>query len=112
VPEPPPPGDSCEGNCGGPSDDGSCYCDSLCTYYGDCCDDEAIWCAPREIAEGMCVRNSLEACTSDADCTSGGCGGELCYNPAFGGGITTCDCTAPTNVTGCGCVAGQCAWYN
>ncbi len=29
---------SCVGNCGGQSPDG-CYCDDLCSQYGDCCDD-------------------------------------------------------------------------
>ena len=72
---------------------------------GKCGDD-------REIASGWCVKNSLDSCETDADCVSGGCGGELCYNPAEGGGISTCECTSPTNVTGCGCVAGKCAWYN
>jgi hypothetical protein len=36
----PPAGDSCEGNCGGQSDDASCWCDSLCASYGDCCADK------------------------------------------------------------------------
>jgi hypothetical protein len=29
-----------------------------------------------------CVKNSHDECTTDADCTNGGCGSELCYNPA------------------------------
>lgn len=65
----------------------------------------------RDPVEGVCIRNSNDACETDADCFTGGCGGELCYNPALGGGFTTCDCTAPTTPTGCGCVAGQCTWY-
>jgi hypothetical protein len=62
-------------------------------------------------ATGQCVRNSNDTCKTDADCRSGGCGGELCYNPAVSQGITTCDCTAPTGVGGCGCVAGSCTWW-
>ncbi len=29
----------CSGYCGGYSSSGSCYCDDLCTSYGDCCAD-------------------------------------------------------------------------
>ena len=39
-----PAADSCEDNCGGKSDDGSCWCDSWCESYGDCCSDKADLC--------------------------------------------------------------------
>ena len=32
-------GGSCAGNCGGAADDYSCWCDSYCSMYGDCCAD-------------------------------------------------------------------------
>lgn len=32
---------SCAGHCGGPSADGSCYCDAACQQSGDCCADVA-----------------------------------------------------------------------
>jgi hypothetical protein len=57
-----------------------------------------------------CARSSGSACTEDSDCTNGGCGGELCYNPALGEVVTTCDCAAPTTAS-CGCVDGVCAWW-
>lgn len=38
-----PAGNSCEGHCGGQADDG-CYCDSLCSFYGDCCEDKVDVC--------------------------------------------------------------------
>jgi eight-cysteine-cluster-containing protein len=66
----------------------------------------------REVASGACVKNTFDSCTSDADCVAGGCGGELCFNPAESGGFSTCECTTPTGPSGCGCVNGQCAWYN
>jgi|GEM_PF-594231 len=149
--DPPDDGGSCVGNCGGAAEDKACYCDDLCSQYGDCCDDYEDVCFPqdcppiamptedicdegeqlepiesngcvvgfecvgagdREIAEGMCVKNSLAACETDADCMTGGCGGELCFNPADGPGFSTCECTAPTGPSGCGCVEGVCAWYN
>jgi hypothetical protein len=65
----------------------------------------------RHVQSGACVRNSGDTCKTDADCKSGGCGGDLCYSPAVSDGITTCDCTTPQGVT-CGCVAGHCAWWN
>lgn len=65
----------------------------------------------RNVASGMCIKNSFDSCNSDADCVSGGCGGELCFNPAFGGGFSTCECVQPSGVS-CGCVNGKCAWWN
>lgn len=38
----PPPTSSCAGACGGSA--GSCFCDSLCQQYGDCCPDYATYC--------------------------------------------------------------------
>jgi hypothetical protein len=70
---------------------------------------EICSCKERTPASGWCVKNSGDKCESDADCTNGGCGGELCYNPAMGGGISTCECTKPAYA--CGCVNGKCAWY-
>jgi hypothetical protein len=106
-------GNSCKGRCGKPSADKSCYCDKSCKSYGDCCADYEDECGTtRTPASGQCVKNSNDACSTDADCTGGGCGGELCYNPDVSSGISTCECTAPTNVKGCGCVSGKCTWYN
>lgn len=49
-------------------------------------------------------------CDSDDDCTSGGCGGELCFNPAQSDRISDCECVALPEAA-CGCVNGQCNWY-
>jgi hypothetical protein len=57
-----------------------------------------------------CARSSFDECDSDADCTTGGCGGEVCHNPAVSDGASDCDCTAPT-IYGCGCVRGNCTWF-
>ncbi len=38
---------SCFGNCG--QNAGSCWCDSLCDFYGDCCDDLADACEPTPV---------------------------------------------------------------
>ncbi|WP_433928676.1 hypothetical protein AB3662_35000 [Sorangium cellulosum] len=64
----------------------------------------------RTPVSGLCIRNSGDACTTDADCSTGGCGGELCHNPALSGGISTCDCTSPG--LACGCVDGTCSFWN
>lgn len=63
----------------------------------------------RTPASGACIRNSSDACTTDADCATGGCGGELCEGVGKGG-VTTCECTAPQGVS-CGCVNGTCSWW-
>jgi subtilisin family serine protease len=39
-----PPQQSCFGRCGGQSADFSCACDNLCTQFGDCCTDKALFC--------------------------------------------------------------------
>ena len=38
-------GATCAGYCGSAGSDGSCYCDDLCEYYGDCCADYYDECA-------------------------------------------------------------------
>ncbi len=40
------PAGSCQDACGGPSNDGPCWCDELCISYGDCCLDKAAVCDP------------------------------------------------------------------
>lgn len=112
--EPAPVVDSCADSCGGQSQSGSCYCDDVCEGYGDCCADIDDQCSePERVpASGMCVKNSNDECQTDSDCNAGGCGGELCFNPAVSSGISTCECTTPTQVDGCGCVNGSCSWYN
>jgi hypothetical protein len=57
-----------------------------------------------------CAKTSFDECDSDADCTTGGCGGEVCFNPALSDGASDCDCTAPTTY-GCGCITGACRWF-
>jgi hypothetical protein len=37
---------SCLGRCGRNSSDGSCWCDSACESYGDCCVDKIEQCGP------------------------------------------------------------------
>ncbi|APR79401.1 Tryptophan synthase alpha chain [Minicystis rosea] len=61
-------------------------------------------------ATGQCVRNAGDACSSDDDCSAGGCGGEVCFNPSLSSGVSTCDCTTPAKAS-CGCVEGKCAWW-
>lgn len=39
---------SCENSCDGQSESGSCWCDDLCSEYGDCCDDAAAQCDVNE----------------------------------------------------------------
>lgn len=51
-------------------------------------------------------------CKADADCHTGGCGGEVCS--AEDGVNTTCE-VLPVSLpegTACGCVESQCRWWN
>ncbi len=57
---------SCEGNCGGQSGPNSCWCDSQCADFGDCCDDYAEFCLNQEppveleMPEGIIVPGEFE----------------------------------------------------
>ncbi|HET6582001.1 MAG TPA: hypothetical protein VFG69_01115 [Nannocystaceae bacterium] len=118
------PNDDCDPNKGGADCGGICvdgpecppvFCALFCENGFETDENGCEICSckdddDREIAEGQCIKNSLDECSSDADCISGGCGGELCFNPAQSSGISTCECTMPEAVS-CGCVAGQCAWF-
>ncbi|WP_437935421.1 hypothetical protein [Sorangium sp. So ce341] len=64
----------------------------------------------RTPVSGRCIRNSGDACATDDDCAVGGCGGELCHNPAVSDGASTCDCSSPG--LACGCVDGVCTFWN
>ncbi len=85
-----PPKNSCVGKCGGNA--GSCWCDSLCESYGDCCPDYEYTC------KGT-TTTTLKPCKlTEADCPL------ICAECGFGykgggcaGGInkTTCKCIEP-----------------
>ena len=89
-------------NCGAAITDG-CDCGPNACWDGTTCVDS------RMPVNEACIRSTNDACQTDADCVSGGCGGEVCYNPAVSGGASTCDCGPPS--IGCGCVNGSCTWY-
>ena len=40
---------SCAEHCDGQVPDGSCWCDDLCTEYGNCCSDYEAVCLPKEL---------------------------------------------------------------
>jgi hypothetical protein len=64
----------------------------------------------RTLVTGGCARSTGSSCQSDLDCTTGGCGEELCYNPSYGTVATACDCVSPSHLS-CGCVNGKCGWW-
>lgn len=37
-------GATCQARCGETSKDGSCFCDTQCQFFGDCCTDRESWC--------------------------------------------------------------------
>ena len=131
-----PGGPTCEGACGGKSD-GACWCDDLCTQYGDCCDDYEDHCVDPEptcddIVEAFNAETTeIRSCEDDGECgqvltgTSCGCTRnwvartdadisewEAIRDQAFEmgcpiGGISTCDCPP---ADGFACEQGICTW--
>lgn len=54
---------SCKGFCGS-SAMGFCWCDELCSEYGDCCDDYEPICAPKQ----ACGARAGDTCSDDEYC--------------------------------------------
>ena len=108
---------SCVGVCGKQAA-GGCWCDELCTQYGDCCADKVAACAPKPVAscEGYCGKKAADGCWCDelcaqyGDCCAdkdatckptppppppkpkcyiGGCSGQICSD--IPGVVTTCE---------------------
>jgi len=134
---PEPEGDTCDGACGGQSSGAACWCDDLCSNYGDCCEDfEEICAEPVDACEELVAAYEAEtvairSCTNDVDCgqvlagTSCGCtrnwvasidadisAWEDIRTQASDqgcalGGISTCDCPG---VDGFLCDTGVCGW--
>lgn len=63
APELPVKLDSCQGHCGG-SSFGFCWCDELCSKYGDCCNDYEPVCAPKQV----CGTRGAEPCAKGSFC--------------------------------------------
>ncbi len=68
-----------------------------------------------EATEGFCGSFTYGGCSSDLDCLTGGCSGQVCQSKNEELIITTCewkDCYDDTKygVT-CGCVNNKCLWY-
>ena len=80
---------------------------SLCAPPGGVCID--IGCIQTPV-NSACERSSNDPCNADADCATGGCGGELCFNPKISPGVTDCQCKPPMGL-GCGCVKNRCTWW-
>ncbi|MCI0503819.1 eight-cysteine-cluster domain-containing protein [Candidatus Micrarchaeota archaeon] len=63
---------------------------------------------------GFCGTSTLGACSSDLDCISGGCSGQVCQSATEPGAITTCEYRECYNAqaygVSCGCAAGKCRW--
>lgn len=53
--------ETCEGRCGSFNPEKKCQCDSMCLYYGSCCDDFATICPKK----GQCSSSFLFHCCPD-----------------------------------------------
>jgi len=64
--------------------------------------------------EDFCGSSTYGACTTDADCTSGGCSGQVCQSRSEESRATTCEYRQCYNAgnygLGCGCIKNQCQW--
>ena len=90
---PPPTGGlSCSGKCGGQVTDGgsSCWCDSQCASFGDCCEDKAAVCDGGDTGAPSCVGNcggssgtGSDKCYCDSQCTG--------FNDCCSDFTATCD---------------------
>lgn len=83
-------------------------CDAAYSTLSEC-QQATSSCEPRKTVSGQCIRNYGGGCTTDADCTTGGCGGEVCLAKGMDD-VSTCECGPPQGI-GCGCVDGTCSWF-
>jgi cysteine-rich repeat protein len=60
---------SCQGKCG--QNLGSCWCDTACKSYGDCCPDYDQWCGLKT-CQGKCGGAGIGGCWCDTACKSYG----------------------------------------
>lgn len=71
-------------------------------------------CQPCKCQTSFCGWSSNGPCASDADCTTGGCSGQVCQSKNEEPIITTCewrDCySAQVYGVTCGCIDKQCRW--
>ncbi len=90
---------SCEGQCGGKSANGNCWCDETCVDSGDCCEDACLLCGFCD--NGPCVGNCVGKTCGDNGC-GGSCGlcttGSVCQNGQC----------IPTGPQGAGTCVGYC----
>lgn len=64
------PPSSCESHCG--SFSGACWCDDLCTGYGDCCPDFSEECSAAASCDGHCGGQGRSGCWCDDLCSGYG----------------------------------------
>jgi hypothetical protein len=71
---------SCQSYCGEQSD-GACWCDDLCEFFKDCCDDYASACAGECAQEGhFCIDGPCcDGLTCDGESST--CMTEICFGP-------------------------------
>ena len=69
--------------------------------------------APTTVA-GFCGRSTGGSYSSDTDCTTGGCSGQVCQSKSEEGAVTTCEYAecydAAKYGLSCKCQGGGCRW--
>ncbi|MDD4251115.1 MAG: hypothetical protein PHX27_02895, partial [Candidatus ainarchaeum sp.] len=111
---------SCEGNCGGLAGGigGACFCDEVCTGYGDCCPDYEDFCTHQECNPDNFTCELIkepgdDTCSEDTNCFHHECNSiSLTCEKKAGPGEDTCetpeDCYEICNVDNEKCKIGDC----
>ncbi|MBV1857250.1 MAG: hypothetical protein KUG77_02485 [Nannocystaceae bacterium] len=98
----PAPAASCAGNCGGEAPGGSCFCDSTCTEYSDCCGDyDSVCDGSSDGGDSGDSDSGDEPEPPGASSCSGACGGQ-------GSGGCYCDAGCSAKGDCCSDYAAQC----
>mmetsp|Transcript_37616 Transcript_37616/g.65271 ORF Transcript_37616/g.65271 Transcript_37616/m.65271 type:complete len:632 (-) Transcript_37616:339-2234(-) len=118
---------TCEGACGTQDVTGSCWCDSLCVDYGDCCQDACEFCGYGEgcstnsaSCEGACGgQDATGSCWCDSMCADyGDCCEDACEHCGIGEDCSTataapsgsCAAEGETCSDHSDCCDGACKW--
>jgi hypothetical protein len=94
---------TCANRCGSSGSDGTCWCDTACSNYGDCCNDIGTYCGGGGMPTCSNVCNSSSDCAYQCpkgDGTNSYCGHYTCYTPEESRDVLCsafCDSTSDCN---------------
>ncbi|MSR85885.1 eight-cysteine-cluster domain-containing protein [Candidatus Woesearchaeota archaeon] len=69
---------------------------------------------PEETTSDFCGSSTYDSCTTDSDCTTGGCSGQICQSSSTEPSISTCEYQGCYNSElyslSCACYEQKCSW--